>query len=105
MPGVEGLKQQRVCRAQSKPCQSWRSAGHPKKEKSWETRRKIRKKSQRQRRSRSQKRRMNYFCALRSQRAVRSQRERWRSWREKRSWSPPLPKLNEEERESERISE
>jgi hypothetical protein len=43
--------------------------------------------SHRSRQRRSQKRRMSYFCA-RSQRAVRSQKESWRS-RERRSWSPP----------------
>ncbi len=68
--------------------------GHLKKEKSWEMRRKNIKKSQRQRRRmsqqtrgrrshrsrkrRSQNRRMSYFCT-RSQRAVRSQKEGWRS--------------------------
>jgi hypothetical protein len=54
LPGAEGLKQQSVCEAQSQPCQSLRLAGHPKKEKSLETRRKSRKKSQRKRRRRSQ---------------------------------------------------
>jgi hypothetical protein len=45
--------------------------------------------SHRRRRRRSLKRRMSYFCA-RSKRAGRSQKGRWRSWREsRRSWSPP----------------
>jgi hypothetical protein len=47
-----------------------------------------RRRSHRSRKRRSQKRRMSYFC-LRSQRAGRSQKERWSSWRERRSWSPP----------------
>ncbi len=53
MPGVEGLKQQSVCVAQSQPCQSWILAGHPKKEKSLEMMRRSRKKSQRKRRRRN----------------------------------------------------
>ncbi len=36
MPGAEILKQQSVYGAQNQPCQSWRLAGHPKKEKSLE---------------------------------------------------------------------
>jgi hypothetical protein len=44
----------------------------------------------RRRKKRNQKRRMSYFCA-RSQRAGRSQRGRWMSWRERRRIcvSPP----------------
>jgi hypothetical protein len=50
LPGAEDLKQQSVCEAQSQPCQSWRLAGHPKKEKNLEPMRRSRKRSQRKRR-------------------------------------------------------
>jgi hypothetical protein len=50
---------------------------------------KRRRRSQRGSKKRCRKRRMSYFCAPRSQRAVSSQKERWRSWREGKSWSPP----------------
>ncbi len=54
-PRSRGLSQQQsVFGAQSQPCQSWRLAGHPKKEKRRETRKKSRKKSQRKRKRRSQ---------------------------------------------------
>jgi hypothetical protein len=58
--GAEGLKQQSVCGAQS-----WILVGHPIKEKSWETTRKIRRKSLRKRRRRSQQKRRSHRRRMR----------------------------------------
>ena len=44
---------------------------------------------------------MSYFCAPRSQRARKSQKWRWKSWREKKKLEPSLPEPNEEERKQE----